>query len=148
MELTSWVGMIGTVLAFLLFLPQARHTWANRARPERLRGLSLVSQGCIIANALVWGLYAVLTDAFWTGAPGIINAPLAVCTILLLLRGRRSTLPRTTCDACAAGIDHRVFITNPAGWGSIMSCTPTSRPHGVLIFSLDDARALRRQRLG
>ena len=148
MELASWVGMIGTVLAFLLFLPQAQHTWANRARPERLRGISLASQGCIIANALVWGFYAVLTDAFWTGAPGIINAPLAICTILLLLRGRPSTPPRTRCDACSAGIDHRVFITNPAGWGSIMSCTPASRPHGVIIFSLDDARALRRQRPG
>ena len=75
MELASWVGMIGTVLAFLLFLPQARHTWVNRGRPERLRGISLASQGCNIANALVWGCYAALTNAFWTGAPGIINAP-------------------------------------------------------------------------
>ncbi|MEW1980798.1 hypothetical protein AB0333_07695 [Citricoccus sp. NPDC079358] len=73
MELVSWVGMAGTVLAFVLFLPQARHAWTNQRRPERLRGISVTGQVCVIANALVWGLYAFLTGAFWTGAPGIIN---------------------------------------------------------------------------
>lgn len=148
MELVSWVGMAGTVLAFVLFLPQARHTWTNRGRPERLRGISVTGQVCVIANALVWGLYALLTGAFWTGAPGIINAPVAVCTIVLLLRGRRQSPVPPACAACAAQIEHRVFITNPAGWGSVMDCTDASRPHGVIIFSLDEARQLRQQRPG
>ncbi|GFZ89820.1 hypothetical protein GCM10011359_18870 [Nesterenkonia alkaliphila] len=147
MELTTWVGACGTVLAFLLFLPQARRTWANRHRPNRLEGISLLTQVCVIANAAIWGLYAVLADAFWTGAPGFINAPLAVCTIVLLVRGRRlRSRAQPQCRDCAAGAWHKIFITNPAGFGSLMSCTSASRPHGVTIFSLDDARALRQLR--
>lgn len=148
MELTIWVGACGTVLAFLLFLPQARRTWANRHRPERLEGISLLGQVCVIANATVWGLYAVLAEAFWTGAPGLINAPLAVCTLVILLRGRRQQTQNQAeqCPVCAAGIAHRVFVTSPPGWGSVMRCTPASRPAGVIVYSREEVQALRRHR--
>ena len=72
MELTTIVGACGSMLAFLLFVPQARHTWVNRHRPERLEGIGVLGEVCVIANALVWGIYGVLTDAIWTGAPGLI----------------------------------------------------------------------------
>lgn len=148
MELTTWVGICGTVLAFLLFLPQARRAWANRHRPERLDGISIAGQTLIVANAVVWGLYAVLADAFWTGAPGLVNAPLALCTIFLLQRSRhRHKTNRQGCVVCSAGVEHEVFITNPAGFGSIMGCTPATREHGVPIFSTEDARILRTLRL-
>lgn len=145
-EITTVVGACGTVLAFLLFLPQARRTWANRHRPDRLSGISVLGQVCVLANAAVWGLYAILADAFWTGAPGFINAPLALVTIVVLLRGRTQKAAPTQCPACTAGIAHRIFVTSPPGWGSVMRCTPASRPEGVVIFCQDEARTLRAQR--
>lgn len=144
MELTTWVGLAGTVLSFTLFVPQALRTWRNRHRGARLDGVSMLGQWIILANAAVWGGYAVLTGAFWTGAPGLINAPLAACTIVLLLRARtRAPAAAAGCQACAAGLDHEVFVTDPAGFGSIMPCTPAARRAGVVIFSTEHARALR-----
>lgn len=145
MEVTTWVGACGTVLSFTLFLPQARRTWRNRYRADRLEGISVVGQFVILANAAVWGLYAGLADAFWTGAPGLINAPLAICTVILLVRARHRKPERKVCAACTAGVAHWVFMTEPPGFGSIVACSPIARRSGILIFSSEEARALRRR---
>jgi len=142
-DMTTWVGACGTVLSFTLFLPQLRRTWLNRHRPDQLEGISVIGQFMILANAAVWGVYALLAEAFWTGAPGLINAPLAICTIILLLRVRGNTPKRLGCEACAAGVAHWVFITEPPGFGSVMPCSPSARRSGVVIYSLDEARMLR-----
>nr|BFF09206.1 hypothetical protein GCM10025699_05090 [Microbacterium flavescens] len=52
------IGIAGAAISFLLFVPQARLVWANRARPDRLAGISILGQILIIANAGLWGLYA------------------------------------------------------------------------------------------
>lgn len=43
----------------------------------------------LLVNATGWALYGVLTGAFWVGAPGIVNGPLAILSIVLVLRSRR-----------------------------------------------------------
>lgn len=142
-EPTTWVGMCGTLLAFALFIPQAARSWSNRRRPERLKGVSLLGQVLVLANAIVWAVYAILAEALWTGAPGLVNAPLAIFSIIILLRGRRKVVPDRSCGACNAGIPHSVFITGPPGFGSIMPCSWATRRSGAVIFSDEDARALR-----
>lgn len=84
------IGIAGAAISFLIFVPQARLVWANRARPDRLAGISILGQILIITNAALWGLYAAATGAFWSGAPGIVNAPLAIVVIVLVVRSRRS----------------------------------------------------------
>lgn len=148
MELTTIVGACGSMLAFLLFVPQARHTWVNRHRPERLEGIGVLGEVCVIANALVWGIYGVLTDAIWTGAPGLINAPLAASTIVLILRRRSHRGSQETCWACEDEIDHGVFITASPGWGSVMPCSAVTRKAGVLVLSTEEALTLREERHG
>ena len=142
MELTTIVGACGSVLSFVLFLPQARHTWVNRHRAERLAGISSLGQVCVLANATVWAVYGVLADAVWAGAPGLLNAPLAIGTLWLLHR-RHPQKSGEACEACETGTAHRVFITSPPGWGSVMPCSAITRRSGVLVFSDEDIRVLR-----
>lgn len=132
MDHAHLIGAVGATISFLLFIPQAQPVWTNRAQPERLKGISIVGQILIIANAAVWGLYATTAGAFWTGAPGIVNAPLAVAVIVLVLRSRRRPTAKTDCPLCIDGRSHHVFITAPPGYGSLMPCTPDSRRRGVV----------------
>lgn len=90
--LTDLIGFLSAVISFVLFLPQASLTWTNRGNPEALRSVSAGTQYLILCNAILWGVYAMLTEAFWVGAPGLVNAPLAVVTLVLLHRSRRALL--------------------------------------------------------
>ena len=89
-DVVDIIGFTASVISFLLWLPQARQTWKNRSNAQALAGISLTTQALVVMNATLWGAYAVSTNAFWVGAPGIINAPLAVGTIVIAVRaGRR-----------------------------------------------------------
>ena len=48
--------------------------------------LSKGIQWFIVCNALLRGFYAFGTQAFWVGAPGIVNLPLAAVTLFYLYR--------------------------------------------------------------
>lgn len=76
-------------------IPQARLTWLNRGNPEKLEAISLGTQYAVVCNALLWGIYAVLTEAWWAGAPGIINLPLALGTIYLVKKASKKTVLQT-----------------------------------------------------
>lgn len=84
------VGFIMSIVAFVVWLPQATLVLKNRKAPAMLAGVSIWTQILALFNALGWGLYAVLTGALWSGAPGIVNGPLAIMTIILLVRARRT----------------------------------------------------------
>lgn len=51
------------------------------------------------------------------------------------------------CPLCAQGEAHRVFITAPPGWGSVMKCSAATRPHGVIVRSQEEATHLRAERM-
>ena len=87
--LIHFIGFIGSSLSFILWIPQARLTWKNRKNPEKLSAVSVGTQWVVVANAITWGIYAVLTGAWWAGAPGVINLPLAVGTIFLISKARK-----------------------------------------------------------
>ena len=103
--LVGAVGLMASVTAFVLFLPQALLTWRRRGDVEALRGVALGTQVVLLANAGLWGVYGVLTGAFWVAAPGLLNAPLAVLTIALVLRSRRWTPAAQVvqCGLCEQG---------------------------------------------
>jgi uncharacterized protein with PQ loop repeat len=90
------LGFTASVVSFVLWWPQAVRVWRCRRRGESLSGVSLSSQVLLLLNATLWGAYAVLTQSLWVGAPGLINAPLAAVTIVVLSRARH---PRVRAEA-------------------------------------------------
>src|SRR4051812_6134573 len=92
------VGLIASLMSFVLWWPQAALVWRCRGRGEELRGVSISSQLLLLANACLWGAYAVGTGSLWVGAPGLVNGPLAIVTIVLLKRARRG-LPNVPAGA-------------------------------------------------
>lgn len=143
---TEAVGLSASVIAFVLFLPQAMRIWAARADPRALAGVSRATQWFVLANASLWAVYAVLTGAFWIGAPGLINGPLAIAALVLLYRGRRHFDRDPGCTLCASGLEHQVFITEPPGWGSVMPCSEQTRNNGVVILDAIESAQLRRSK--
>lgn len=97
--LTHVVGFTASVIAFVLWLPQAHRVWNLRHQPEALRGISLGTQSLVITNSLLWFGYGALEQAFWIAAPGFINLPLAAGTMVMVLRARRKTHPRNASSA-------------------------------------------------
>lgn len=85
----NFLGMFGATISFVLWLPQALLVWRQRENPAALAGVSLGTQVLIVVNATVWGLYAYVTGAFWSGAPGIVNLPLALLTGFFVLRAKK-----------------------------------------------------------
>src|SRR4051794_25297760 len=75
-------------MSFVLWWPQAALVWRCREHSEELKGVSISSQLLLLANACLWGAYAVGTGSLWVGAPGLVNGPLAIVTIVLLKRAR------------------------------------------------------------
>jgi uncharacterized protein with PQ loop repeat len=84
------LGFTASVVSFVLWWPQAVRVWRCRRRGDSLDGVSLSSQVLLLLNATLWGAYGLVTESLWVGAPGLINAPLAVVTIVVLHRARRS----------------------------------------------------------
>ena len=87
---TTALGMTASTIAFVMFVPQAFRVWRTRHDAHALVGLSLSTQFLILANATIWSVYAFTLGEFWVGAPGIVNAPLAVTVIVLTVRSRLS----------------------------------------------------------
>lgn len=132
------IGFAASVTAFVLFLPQAALTWRARHNPAALRGVSVGTQLTLLLNAILWGVYGVSTNAYWVAAPGLINGPLAVLTLWLVMRPQRQEPVIDAvdfgCDHCRQGVAHRIFITEPPGWGSRMPCSEATRRYGRVIF--------------
>src|SRR6476620_9462467 len=83
------LGFIASLISFVLWWPQAARVWRCRRRAEQLTGVSTSSQFLLLMNACLWGAYAVGTGSLWVGAPGLVNGPLAIITIVLLRHARR-----------------------------------------------------------
>lgn len=89
---TDAVGFLASLVSSVLFLPQAARVWRMRNDQRSLEGVSPLGQVLLLINASLWGLYAVLTGAYWAGVPGLLNFPLACLTLFLLRRGRSASL--------------------------------------------------------
>lgn len=85
------IGLAAAVVSFVLWLPQALLVWKNRRNPLALSGVSMTTQYLVMMNATLWGVYALMTGAYWSGAPGLVNFPLAVMTVSITRRAIRSS---------------------------------------------------------
>lgn len=101
------IGSAASVIAFALFLPQARATWRNRHNATALRAVSLGTQWLVVTNALLWFAYGAVTQAFWIAAPGFVNLPLAMMSIALISRARRKNSRRRTAGGPAQAPGHQ-----------------------------------------
>ncbi len=86
-------GLAGSLVSLVLWWPQAVLVGRCRREPDRLRGVSVPSQVLLLLSAVLWGVYALATQSLWVGAPGLVNAPLAVVTITVLVRASRAQAP-------------------------------------------------------
>lgn len=137
------LGLISAVISFALFLPQGKLVWVNRGNVTALKGISRGTQWMILGNAVSWGAYAVLTGAFWVGAPGLVNGPLAVMTLVLLHRIKSAGPELDLCHLCVHKVAHQVFITAPPGWGSVMPCSDATRGSGVIVSTREEMVLMR-----
>jgi uncharacterized protein with PQ loop repeat len=88
--LAEGIGFLASAVSLVLWWPQAARVWRHRHDGGQLGGVSLSTQVLLLVNAALWGAYAVVTGSFWVGAPGLVNAPLALLTMALLRRSRWS----------------------------------------------------------
>ncbi len=134
------LGFVGSMISFILWMPQAKKVWNVRKDPHALKGVSIATQVLVIINALVWFAYAFVLNEFWVGAAGFINLPLAILTILLIAKANKlPTEEITHCPSCGFHSlePHMFFVTTPPGWGSVYPCPQNSSsnlPPGVGVF--------------
>lgn len=50
------------------------------------------------------------------------------------------------CPLCADGADHRLFVTSPPGWGSVVECPGRVREDTVVVTDEDQLVLLRSQK--
>ena len=88
---TEAIGMLASLTSFLLWLPQGVRVWRHRHDPAQLQGIVLSTQVISLSGTVLWGVYALLIDSFWLGAPSLVNGPIAIATLVIVGRANRST---------------------------------------------------------
>lgn len=96
--LINLLGFTASIISFIMWLPQAKITWNNRHSPALLTSISEGTQFLVMVNATIWAVYAIATESYWTGAPGLVNLPLALLTLMLIRRAKRQ-LKKAALDA-------------------------------------------------
>ena len=81
-ELLAWLGAL---LSCLLSLPQLVHALHS----DRLDGVSSTTYWLVLANATVWGIWALFAEQYAAGVPALVNGPAAVLIITRLHRTRQ-----------------------------------------------------------
>lgn len=148
--MSDLVGMAASITAFVLWLPQAQLAWRQRNDDRALSGLSLGTLWMVLLNATLWAVYAVWTDALWVGAPGLINAPLAIWMIFLVSGARRRVREAAPVSACGRpghpSAQHDLVVTAPPGYGYVHSpCSGVSVP-GIVVAEGAGEQASREMR--
>lgn len=123
------VGFAAATISFIMWLPQAITTWKHRNNPQELRGISKGTHYFVLANAVLWGVYGVMSGSYWAGAPGLINFPLSALTLILIRRATKTgIIPGSSiCECGWEGGTHMFFVTSPPGFGTIRPCAGNSR---------------------
>ena len=67
-ELLAWGG---AALSCLLTIPQAVRT----LRARQLDGVSAATYWIVLANAAIWGAWALLTGEYAAGVPSLVSGP-------------------------------------------------------------------------
>lgn len=116
--------------------------YKNRHDAHALKGSSIGMNLLLVTNALLWGVYGVLSSAFWVAAPGLVNLPLAIFSIYAILCSRRK---ERTLQAPLWEEDDRIFITAPPGFGSVVHPNHSNIRHGILFKTDEELHQIRLQ---
>lgn len=139
--LTNTIGFLASCIAFIMFIPSAVTIYKNRHDAHALRGSSIGMNLLLITNALLWGVYGFLSSAFWVAAPGLVNLPLAVFSIYAIVRSRQQeSVKEPLWDD-----DHKIFITTPPGFGSVVRPNHSNIRHGILFKTDEELHQIRLQ---
>lgn len=119
------LGAAGSLVSVVLWVPQARRTFAQRHDRDALAGLSLGTLALVMLNATLWLLYSATVGSYWPGLPGLVTFPLSMMMFWLAWRSRRFGRRAS----CGHGVPHphRVVVTSPPGFRSSVLCDGTSR---------------------
>lgn len=135
--MSDLVGLAASVIAFVLWLPQADLARRRLGDDRALAGLSAGTLSLVLCNAVLWGVYAVMTQAWWVGAPGLVNGPLAVWMLVLVVRARRrlaAVVPPAGCgDPRHPVVEHDLVVTAPPGYGYVHSPCTGVQVSGFLV---------------
>lgn len=136
------LGWLGAAVSSLMIAPQAVRVVRLARRGESVSGVSRLSLALVVANATIWFAWAAGSGAWPAAVPGLINLP-ASGLALWYLRPTRTAGSVSLLCPCGSGLEapHDLFVTNPAGYGSIVRCTGTLRLGVVPIPSDPTERA-------
>lgn len=81
--MTDFVGLIANISSLILWLPQAKTTYANRKDREALKGISYGTQIIAAINTLLWCIYGFMMHSIWLSMGTLVILPLALWTIWL-----------------------------------------------------------------
>lgn len=139
MGVVDVIGFLAAVISFVLFIPQAQRVWKYRKHPSWLKAVSIWTQLFVLMNASLCGVYAVITGSFWVGAPGLVNAPLAIIVLILVIRAR-SVESRTVdnCLLCMNDVTHKIIYIEGDRRGEVVSCSSESFHVGLVVRDEDD----------
>lgn len=84
------IGAIASSAACITWMPQARQTWRNRKDGEALSALSLGTQMLVALTSATWIAYGISAQTYWACVPNFVILPLALWTITMVSRARRS----------------------------------------------------------
>lgn len=79
----NFIGLIANITSLILWIPQARTTYANRQDKEALKGISYGTQIITSINTVFWCIYGIMIHSIWLAMGTIIILPLALWTIWL-----------------------------------------------------------------
>ena len=79
----NFIGFIANVTSLILWIPQARTTYANRKDKKALKGISYGTQIIASINTIFWCIYGIMIQSIWLAMGTIIILPLALWTIWL-----------------------------------------------------------------
>lgn len=143
--ITHLIGFLASCIAFIMFVPSALAIYRNRNDVHALQSASIGMNVLLLANAVLWGVYGVLTSAFWVAAPGLVNFPLAVFSIYAIARSRQASKDADRTCPPLWDEDDRIFITAPPGFGSLMKPNSSNIRHGVLFKTDEELQEIRIQ---
>ena len=122
------VGAVGTLVSVVMFWPQALRIRNLRHDRLALSGVSAWGQVGVLVNASTWLVYAAASRAWWSGAPGLVNIPVAAYCLWVLRCSREAhdgpDLPSRRCQICTAdptaASSHGWYVANAPGYGSVV----------------------------
>jgi uncharacterized protein with PQ loop repeat len=74
LSLSSWVGLVGTILAFLSVVPQAR----KLRRATSAAGVSVAGLATSVVSGLGWTYFGLVRHDIWVALPAAVTVPPAM----------------------------------------------------------------------